>query len=130
MLASPPWCHLQPEDVTAIRSHLQITVQDVLAGAPDSVYHLQKEKVQKQVPALITRPAHEIGKLVVAFIKSMLFAGGYTLVVRRTICFLTTHYKFSSVNGLVGAFLGGATLCFEPAGRQSEIALYCVNKTL
>ena len=60
----------------------------------------------------------------------MLFAGGYTVIVRRTICLLTHHYKFSSINGAVGALLGGATLIFEPAGRQSEIALYCVNKTM
>jgi hypothetical protein len=42
----------------------------------------------------------------------MLFAGGYTLIVRRTICFLTEHYKFSSSTGIVGAFLGGASLIF------------------
>jgi hypothetical protein len=49
----------------------------------------------------------------------MLFAGGYTLIVRRTICFLTEHYKYSSINGAVGALLGGVTLTFEPPGRQS-----------
>ena len=60
----------------------------------------------------------------------MLFAGGYTVIVRRTICFLTKHYKYTSLNGAVGAFLGGITLNFEPAGRQSEIALFCVNKSI
>lgn len=49
----------------------------------------------------------------------MLFAGGYTLIVRRTICFLTEHYKYTSINGPVGALLGGLTLNFEPPGRQS-----------
>lgn len=42
----------------------------------------------------------------------MLFAGGYTLIVRRTICFLTEHYKYKSINGAVGAILGGITLNF------------------
>lgn len=60
----------------------------------------------------------------------MLFAGGYTLIVRRTICFLTQHYQYDSINGAVGALLGGVTLVFEPPGRQSEIALFCVNKTI
>lgn len=78
----------------------------------------------------MVRPVQELTKLAIAFVKSMLFAGGYTMIVRRTICFLTHHYKFSSANGVVGALLGGMTLFFEPAGRQSEIALYCVNKTI
>lgn len=42
----------------------------------------------------------------------MLFAGGYTLIVRRTICFMTEHYKYSSLNGTVGALLAGASLNF------------------
>ena len=60
----------------------------------------------------------------------MLFAGGYTLIVRRIICFLTEHYKYNAINGSVGAFIGGITLVFEPPGRQSEIALFCVNKSM
>jgi hypothetical protein len=34
------------------------------------------------------------------------------------------------VNGAIGGFVGGATLVLEPSGRQAEIALFCVNKTL
>lgn len=67
----------------------------------------------------------------------MLFAGGYTLLVRRTICLLTHFYKYSYsilffylVNGAIGGFIGGATLVLEPSGRQAEIALFCVNKTI
>lgn len=60
----------------------------------------------------------------------MLFAGGYTLVVRRVVCFLTKYYKFHHFNAAAGALVGGVTLIFEPVSRQSEIALYCVNKTL
>lgn len=60
----------------------------------------------------------------------MLFTGGFTLIVRRIICLMTKYYKFSHVNASIGAFVGGLTLTFEPTSRQSEIALYCVNKTL
>lgn len=76
------------------------------------------------------RPVKEIASLVKGFLKSMLFAGGYTLIVRRTICLVTQHYKYTSFNGSIGAFLGGVTLCFEPKGRQTEIALFCLNKTI
>lgn len=34
------------------------------------------------------------------------------------------------VNGALGGVIGGVTLNFEPVSRQSEIALFCFNKTL
>lgn len=70
----------------------------------------------------MVRPVQELTKLAIAFVKSMPSAGGYTMIARRTICFLTHHYKFSSANGVVGALLGGMTLFFEPTGWQSEIS--------
>lgn len=130
MRTASSWRFVQYENVTSVYGDLQITVQDVLARPSYPFHHLQEEEAKKQVLVLINRPAHEIGKLVIAFVKSMLFAGGYTLIVRRTICFFTQHYKFCSPTGVVGALLGGLTLFFEPAGRQSEISLYCVNKTI
>ena len=58
------------------------------------------------------RPVQELKNLIKGFVKSMLFAGGYTLIVRRTICFLTEHYKYTSSIGSVGALLAGVTLNF------------------
>lgn len=40
-------------------------------------------------------PAQEIKKLIVGFVKSLLFAGGYSMLVRRTICFLTRYYSYN-----------------------------------
>jgi len=54
----------------------------------------------------------EMKNLVKGFIKSMLFAGGFTVIVRRTICFITQNYKYQAFNGAIGAFLGGLTLIF------------------
>ena len=65
------------------------------------------------------RPVEEVKKLVKGFINSMLFAGGFTLIVRRTICLITQYHGYGSYNGAIGAFLGGITLAFEPMGRQS-----------
>lgn len=79
---------------------------------------------------LIFRPVKELKSLVKGFIKSMLFVGFYATIVKRTVCFMTKYYKFTSLSAAVGGFLGGAALLFEPEGRQAEIALYCVNKTV
>lgn len=54
------------------------------------------------------------------FIKSLLFAGGYAMLVRRTICFVTNNYNYSSVpSSPLAAFVAGSSLIFEPPGRQS-----------
>lgn len=119
MLLTPRRHLLQPQDVHAVHGHMQISLQNVSDGASHSFPSLQEETDRQEVKPSLFRPGEEFKKLVKGFVKSMLFAGGYTLVVRRTICFLTQHYKFSSFNGCVGAFLGGATLAFEPSGRQS-----------
>ena len=75
-------------------------------------------------------PWREIKNLIKGFIKSMMFVGFYMVIVRRTICEMTKYYKFSSLNATVGGFLGGVALMFETKGRQAEIALYCVNKSI
>jgi hypothetical protein len=64
------------------------------------------------VPSLLLRPLLHLKKFVIGFLKSMLFAGGYILILRRTICFFTEHWHYSSTNGAIGAFLGGITLKF------------------
>lgn len=79
---------------------------------------------------LLHRPVKELKSLVKGFVKSMMFVGFYAVIVKRTVCFMTKYYKFSSLSAAVGGFLGGAALLFEPESRQAEIALYCVNKTL
>ena len=82
-------------------------------------------------------PKKEILKLIVAFVKSMLFAGGYSALVRRSICFYTTvhnsqggKFKVNLVSCTFGAIVAALTLNFEPISRQSEIALFCLNKTM
>ncbi len=43
-------------------------------------------------------PVREVLKLLLAFTKSMLFAGGYTMLVRRFVCLITKNYKFFGCN--------------------------------
>lgn len=43
-------------------------------------------------------PIPEIKKLIFGFVKSLLFAGGYSMLVRRTICFLTRYYSYNYSN--------------------------------
>lgn len=78
----------------------------------------------------LPRPAKELKSLIKGFVKSMMFVGFYAVIVKRTVCFMTKYYKFSSLSAAVGGFLGGAALLFEPESRQAEIALYCVNRTV
>ena len=55
----------------------------------------------------------------IAFTKSILFAGGYSALVRRFVCLFTTlhnshggKYNFMLVNSLLAAIFSSATLNF------------------
>jgi hypothetical protein len=40
------------------------------------------------------------------------------------------YHPYHSDSNFFGAIVGGVTLNFEPVSRQSEIALYCLNKSM
>ena len=51
-------------------------------------------------------------------------------LAKRIVCLLNENYKFDSSNAIIGVLLGAATVNFEPVGRQTEIALFSLNKSL
>lgn len=54
----------------------------------------KRKHVKRKYPLTLVSPKKEILKLLAGFVKSLLFAGGYTALVRRTVCFVSQHHKF------------------------------------
>ena len=67
---------------------------------------------------LRSTPFKEIKKVVYAIVMSLLFAAGHATVTGRVICFLNTHWKFRSLNGVMGVLLGSTCVLFEHPSRQ------------
>ena len=57
-------------------------------------------------------PGKELSKFLLAFVKSLLFAGGYTALVRRTVCFVSQNFKFVGYSNLIAAIVASVTLTF------------------
>ena len=61
---------------------------------------------------LMNNPGHELSKVLVGFVKSLLFAGGYSMIVRRTVCFLTQFYSYNYIIAYISGVVAGITLNF------------------
>lgn len=59
---------------------------------------VKRKRLIKKYPLCLPSPVEEIRKLIVGFIKSLLFSGGYSMLVRRTICFCTEHFSYKYCN--------------------------------
>jgi len=80
--------HMQPQSLFAVRDGMQGCIQNVLGCAFDTP-HPQTQENSQIVSISLSRPLTHLKKTIIGFIKSLLFAGGYSALVRRSICFLT-----------------------------------------
>jgi len=55
----------------------------------------KRKKVIKKYNFIYNSPKSELAKLFIGFIKSLLFAGGYSFLIRRIVCFVTKYYKYT-----------------------------------
>jgi hypothetical protein len=67
----------------------------------------------------------------------MLFAGGYSCLIRRVVCLVTTLYRntgstlFTHLeSSVISSLVASPCLAFESPSRQAEIALYTLNKSM
>ena len=86
---------LQHEIPLPVCRGMQKCLQDVPVSPPHPVIAVQEEKTQAEVPLSLPSPLAELKKFLKGFVKSMLFAGGYSMLIRRTVCFVTTHVQFT-----------------------------------
>ena len=55
----------------------------------------KRKKLKQKYSFSLPSPLAELKKFLKGFVKSMLFAGGYSMLIRRTVCFVTTHVQFT-----------------------------------
>jgi hypothetical protein len=96
---------LQNETCQDYHPGISCNSKDVPGRPPGTPAPLQTQAHQRTVTLALVSPAKELLKLVVNFTKSILFAGGYTALVRRTVCFFCLNYKF----------IGSTSLPIQPA---------------
>lgn len=92
---------MQSKGNTAVRHWKQGCDQDVSDGPSRALSPFQTETPQIKVKASLCSPRKEILKLIIAFTKSILFAGGYTALVRRIVCLVSKNYKFIGCNNQI-----------------------------
>jgi len=61
----------------------------------------KRKHLKEQYTLYLFSPTRELLKVLVNFCKSILFAGGYTALVRRTVCLVCANCKF--VGGTFGS---------------------------
>lgn len=56
----------------------------------------KRKKTMEKYNLIQYSPIKELSTVTLNFVKSMLFAGGYSMLARRIICLLTKYYKYDS----------------------------------
>ena len=92
---------LQSESFNTDYFNLSILLEDVLSCSSHTSHPLQKKENQQEVSFSPFSPAKELRKFLIGFLKSLLFAGGYTCLVRRIVCLVTQHHKFAGCQCLI-----------------------------
>ena len=90
----------------------------------------KRKRFRQRYLFYLSRPVEETKKFIIGFIRSMLFSVGNMVVGTRVSCIINNAYKFQSINGIIGCFIGSACILFEQPNRRAEITLYCMNKSL
>ncbi len=89
---------LQSKSFLTVHNWQQVHLQDVSRCTSGTTSTLQTQTPQKKVKISRFSPGKELSKFLLAFVKSLLFAGGYTALVRRTVCFVSQNFKFVGCN--------------------------------
>ena len=92
---------LQREVDVAVCGRVQKCIQNVLPCPHHPLPSLQTQKIKGKVPPSLFSPLSEIKHFLKGFIKSLLFAGGYSMLIRRTICFVTKYYRYNESTPIV-----------------------------